>query len=95
MFYFLVLTFISLFRNGDTSFVKNANLPICKKCVFYIPKMTFEKHEFGKCIQFGQMDIVTGEIFYEYAAVCRSSETKCGLSGKYYQEKEKDNINDK
>jgi len=57
--------------------------------------MTIDKHDFGGCGLFGEMDVVSGKIMYEYAGTCRTSENKCGLSGKYFQEKPLEKSSDK
>lgn len=41
----------------------------------------------GKCSLFGKKDLVTGDITYEWAAVCRTLDRKCGESGKYFYSK--------
>lgn len=41
----------------------------------------------GKCSKFGKKDLVTGDITYEWAAVCRTLDRKCGESGKYFYSK--------
>jgi len=38
----------------------------------------------GKCSLFGNENLVTGEIEYAHALVCRVDELKCGRNGKYF-----------
>lgn len=65
-------------------FIKNANLKLCINCVNFIE----EKNKlYGKCKKFGEQDLVTGEIDNAHASVCRMDNTKCGVSGRYFEEK--------
>jgi hypothetical protein len=40
----------------------------------------------SKCSQFGNKDLITGEITYEYADLSRMADDKCGLEGRNYYE---------
>jgi hypothetical protein len=42
--------------------------PLCKDCKFFISEKNIS---IGKCQKFGSLNLVTGEIQYEYASVCR------------------------
>jgi hypothetical protein len=33
---------------------------------------------------FGETNLITGEIEYDYASMCRHDNTKCGIDGKYF-----------
>lgn len=69
--------------------IRNVNFPACKNCIYYKPS---EYNTFvsglNKCEKFGDKNINTDEILYDYAESCRKDETKCGMEGKYF-EKEK------
>jgi len=39
----------------------------------------------NKCSQFGEKNIFTGEIKYDYADLCRDTDSKCGKSGKEFK----------
>ena len=72
--------------------IKNHHLPACKNCIYY--QMTYYKdftHPFSKCEKFGEKDIITNEIKYDYADSCRTDDSKCGEEGEYFQEEK--NIN--
>ena len=66
--------------------------PLCKDCKFFI---SAKNTSIGKCKNFGSLDLVTGEIEYKYASVCRiNSHTKgyddlseCGEKGLLFQNK--------
>jgi hypothetical protein len=36
------------------------------------------------CEKFGNKNIITDKITYDYADLCRQSDTKCGEEGKYF-----------
>jgi len=61
----------------------NFNEPVCKKCVYYRNSITGPT--FGTCKQFGVKDVVTGNVFYNYAEICRTNENKCGQKGKFFK----------
>jgi hypothetical protein len=67
-------------------FIKNLNLPSCVNCVHFIQYKGGEQPDLGRCSQFGKKDIISGEITYDYASVCRFDKEKCGQTGKYYVE---------
>jgi len=53
-------------------------------CIHYKPNPL----HFGlnKCDNFGEKDIISNKIKYDYATDCRRIEEKCGLSGKEWKE---------
>jgi hypothetical protein len=59
------------------------NVPICINCVHFIDSEL--KKDFSKCRMFGRKNIITGEIYHEYAAVCRELRDMCGNSGKLFE----------
>jgi hypothetical protein len=46
--------------------------------------------DLGKCKLFGEKNLVSGIITYDYASVCRISENRCGINGKHYEEKDQE-----
>ena len=62
--------------------------PLCKDCKFFISDKNIS---IGKCKKFGSLDLVTGEIEYKYAAVCRTKHygdlSGCGEKGLLFQNK--------
>lgn len=65
--------------------IKNIYLPVCKNCKFFIPYSNNPKTlDLSHCKVFGTKNIVTGEIKYEFAELCRDNEKKCGVYGKYF-----------
>jgi hypothetical protein len=63
--------------------IKNFGAPKCITCKNYIP-YAVNLDSFAKCKKFGVTNLVSGEIYYDYADSCRQSELKCGTNGKYY-----------
>lgn len=68
--------------------IKHIYLPVCKNCKFFIPyesnmQNKLELSKFSKCKLFGEKNLITGEVSYEYAELCRKDENKCGINGKY------------
>lgn len=51
-------------------------------CIHYRPALL--SSSFSRCSQFGNKDVVTGEVVYQYADVSRRDE--CGPEGKYFNE---------
>ena len=67
--------------------IKNIHLPSCKNCKFYKPSYfngDFASYS-NKCVKFGEKNIFTDEITYDYASISRNNENKCGEEGKYFE----------
>ena len=62
--------------------IKNIHYPACKDCIYFIPD---ESIMFSKCSFFGEKNIITGEIEYDFADLTRDNEKKCGINGTYYK----------
>ena len=75
---------------GLNNLIINIKLPSCKNCIYYAPNM--QNNDFtsllNKCNNFGEKNIVTDKINYEYAINCRKNETKCGKKGKYFKKEQ-------
>lgn len=69
-----------------SSKIKYMEYPICKTCIHFLPDETTSRtNEFAKCKLFGEKDIVTGEITYKYAVLCRINNDYCNITGKYHE----------
>jgi hypothetical protein len=92
MRYSSYLLFSTLFHKINTikpsQFIKNINMPSCKKCIHFNPD-NYNTESLSKCNKFGEKNIISNEIKYDYADSCRKDEEKCGLEGKCF-EKETD-----
>ena len=73
--------------------IENIKPPTCANCVHFMKYSYIHSsrgdvnQELGKCKLFGEKNLVSGIITYDYASVCRISEKKCGIEGKHYEEK--------
>jgi len=72
-------------------YIKNIELPVCSKCVYFIENKINYSHNsitdnylYGRCKKFGEINIVTGVIEHDFAYHCRMNNYKCGNSGKEY-----------
>ena len=75
-----------LYRNQN---IKNSEIPLCKNCFYFYPNFEGENiiYEKSLCIKYGNKNIVSGEVSYEFANDMRHSESKCGLNGKNFEDK--------
>jgi hypothetical protein len=75
--------------------IRNSNFPICANCIHFIEDKTNYPYEpapndkYARCKLFGQVNIVTGEINYDFASFCREDSKRCGLTGVGFEEKPK------
>jgi hypothetical protein len=69
--------------------IQNINIPACRNCIHYIPP-TYTNFEstLSKCGKYGNKNIITDEITYDFASSCRNDEKKCGIEGKDFEEEE-------
>ena len=78
---------LSLLKSGKI--IKNNNFPSCKNCIYYKPTNYNDfLSTFNECEKFGEKNIITDKINYNFADSCRSNESKCGMEGNFF-EKEK------
>lgn len=67
--------------------IENINIPSCRNCVHYKPYFLNDySSDLSKCEAFGKKNILTDEIKYDYADLCRKNKDKCGLEGKHFEE---------
>ena len=57
----------------------------CKNCIHYIENSNY--HFLNKCSKFERFDFITQQFKYDYADLSRENENKCGIVGKYFEEK--------
>ena len=67
--------------------IKNINIPSCRNCIHYKPSYytTDFTASYNKCDKFGDKNIITNKISYNYADMCRKDEKMCGYEGKYFE----------
>jgi hypothetical protein len=79
----------TLIFNSQTSatIIKNGHFPACKNCIHYRPTIFSNDYtsSISKCANFGNKDIITDQISYDFADSCRNDKNKCGLEGKYFE----------
>ena len=72
-------------------YIKHFSLPVCKDCVYYRPHQEkldpFKSGDQDKCMKYGEKNVVTGEINYQYADIVRKQDLQCGLTGKHFIKK--------
>jgi hypothetical protein len=74
-----------------SSFIIKTKNP-CINCINYIKYKYSNPYDeiydtnpiSGNCRLFGKENLVTGQIEYDYALLCRIDETQCGKKGKYF-----------
>ena len=80
-----------LIRNRKFStegfFIRNKELPICSNCLHFIERENDYPYDGYRCKKFGEMNIITGVIKYDLAAVCRLDDDMCGEEGDQYTAK--------
>ena len=70
-------------------FIKNIHIPSCKTCIHYKPQSyTADYSTLSRCKKFGEKNIISYEITYDYSDFCRKDETKCGNLAKFYEKDE-------
>ena len=62
--------------------IRNGAAPVCKNCVYYIPN---KERNYIRCMKYGNKDVVTGEVEFDYAFYARSKPDMCGLEGRSFQ----------
>ena len=68
--------------------IKNVYVPSCKNCIYFKPEWYNNDFSstFNKCEKFGEKNIISDKVSYDYAELCRKDESKCGYEGKYFEE---------
>jgi hypothetical protein len=71
---------------------RNPNLPICLNCIHFIENTNNYPYDpipsdkqYGRCKNFGNVELVTGLIEYDFAKNCKNDINKCGKSGLKYK----------
>jgi len=73
---------------ASNKIIHNLHVPVCVNCVHYIPCKSSSKFaiDSSKCGKFGEKDIITNEINYAYAKLCRKDIDRCSLEGRYWEQ---------
>ena len=74
--------------------IRNKELPICSYCLHFIEHTNNypydpipSNEQYGRCKNFGEVNLVTGAIEYDLATNCRLNVSKCGNFGSEYTKK--------
>ena len=82
-----------LIRNRKFStgkfFIRNKDLPVCSNCLHFIEPTNTNPYDGNRCKKIGEMNLVTGAIKYDLAAVCRLDNYMCGEEALQYTAKNK------
>jgi len=96
LIYFLIIK-IALFNK--LPFIRNSEFPVCANCLHFIEHTNNYPYDpipdnklYGRCKKFGEVDLITGLIEYDFAKNCRDNVKKCGINGLQYEGK-KVNLN--
>ena len=85
---YLFLSLISFIKSEK--FIKNIDIPSCRNCIHYKPN--YFRESLSRCDKFGKKDIITDEISYDFADICRQDESQCGKEAKYFEEESYPNM---
>jgi hypothetical protein len=89
--YFIIFKIVSCI---DLRGIKNIQYPFCVKCKHFMPEKYYYPDDpppddrLGKCGLFGEVDIVTGSIEYDFAKHARNDFKRCGIKGSLFENKE-------
>lgn len=53
--------------------------PLCKDCKYFIPNV-------NHCGKFGETNLITGEVSYEYARIARNNSGKCKEDALHFEQ---------
>lgn len=81
------ITSILSSRAKNVNIIKNGDFPACRNCIHYRPSIFSNDYtsSFSRCANFGNKDVITDKIDYDFADSCRNDKDRCGLEGKYYE----------
>jgi hypothetical protein len=79
-------------RRLVSSRIVNIEKPICALCVNFVASKSERYEDYGyekvgKCGLFGNKDLVSGKIVYDYAIHCRTDKKKCSDNGVHFIKK--------
>ena len=71
------ISVLNKFKN--LQIIHNAQHPACVDCIYFSPEKN-QPLTLGQCTKHGSKNLITGEIFYDYATVNRHGGI-CGVDG--------------
>ncbi len=82
-------------KRFSSIFIRNQKLPICSNCIHFIEHKNNYPYDlvpsdklYGRCNHFGEIDVITGIVEYDFATLCRDNINKCGKYGSHYTPKQ-------
>lgn len=88
---FLVLSvFIVNLTNAlnkvPNKYIINSGLPECRNCKHFAPHNSEEhKYSLATCLLYGQKNIISGKITFEFASHVRNRDSQCSREGINYE----------
>jgi len=79
-------------EDSENDFVKYRVSPSCVTCIHFLNDSP-ENVAVGKCKLFGEKNLVTGKINYQFAEICRIKNNMCMSDGLYYKKNPHDKLN--
>ena len=61
--------------------------PSCLRCVHYKSSTIYYVNSISRCRQFATKNMTSDKMTYESSESCRNDMYKCGLDGKFFEEK--------
>ena len=88
------LIYLLFYIANSEKIIKNINIPSCKNCIHFKPSIYTNEFtsSLANCNKFGDKNIITDKISYDYADMCRKDESKCGHNAKYFEEEKNINL---
>jgi len=79
--------YLLLSLSASDKIIKNIDIPSCRNCIHYKPASYNDfSSRLNRCEKFGSKDIITDKITYDFVDSCRDDESRCGKTGKYFEE---------
>jgi hypothetical protein len=94
MYKLICFLILSTVFSTQKIFIRNTELPNCFNCLHFIEYKNNYPYDpipcntqYGKCKKFGEVNLITGVIEYDFANNCRNDVNKCGKLGSEYMKK--------
>jgi len=84
---FISSTYINkiLYKKYNTLIYQMRTKSLCINCKHFIPNVPYNSL-LGRCKMFGDVDLITGDISYNTASLCRKYDHFCGKNAKYFSQ---------
>jgi len=91
LYYPNIMKLSKLILSAFSTEIRNKHLPICVNCVHFIedksnyPYDPLPNNKYGRCKKFGEINIISGVVEYDFAEKCRNDIKLCGKNGKEFK----------